>query len=48
MMNVPHPITYQSSTFQGWQKNWSVLTKEAYAIYISFHKNGILPQGFPC
>ena len=35
---VPHPITYQNRTFQGSQKNWSTLTKEAYAIYMSFHK----------
>ena len=37
-VNVPHPISYQSSTFQDSQKNWSALTKEAYAIYMSFHK----------
>ena len=37
-IEVPHPMTYQSGTFQGSQKNWSTLTKEAYAIYMSFHK----------
>ena len=37
-IKVPHPITYQSDTFQGSQKNWSTLTKEAYVIYMSFHK----------
>ena len=37
-LKVPHPITYQSGTFQGSQKNWSPLTKEAYTIYISFCK----------
>ena len=37
-LNVTHPITYQSGTFQGSQKNWSTLTKEAYAIYISLCK----------
>ena len=37
-LNIPHPITYQSGTFQGSQKNWSILSKEAYGIYISFQK----------
>ena len=37
-LKVPHPITYQSSTFQGSQKNWSTLTKEAYGINMFFHK----------
>ena len=32
-VNVPHPITYQSGTFQGFQMSVSVLTKEAYLIY---------------
>ena len=35
---VHHPITYQSGTFQGSQKSWGILTKEAYAIYMSFCK----------
>ena len=48
IVNVLHPITYQSCTFQSSQKNWSVLTKETYAIYMSFLQNGILPQGCPC
>ena len=37
-LKIPHPITYQSCTFQGSQKNWSTLTKEVYAIYMSFYK----------
>ena len=35
---IPQPLTYQGRTFQESQKNWSTLTKEAYAIYMSFHK----------
>ena len=42
IVNVPHPITYQSCTFQGYQKNWSAPTKDAYAIYMSFSQNGVL------
>ena len=30
------PITYISGTFMGSQKNWSTLTKQVYAIYMSF------------
>ena len=41
-LSVPYPITYQSGAFQGSHKNWSMLTKEAYAIYMSFRKNGFL------
>ena len=37
-IKITHPITYQGRTFQGSQKNWSTLTKEAYAMYMSFHK----------
>ena len=37
-IKIPHPITYQRGKFQGSQKNWSTLTKEAYAIYTSFQK----------
>ena len=37
-LNISYPITYKSGTFQGSQKNWSTLTKEAYAIYMSFWK----------
>ena len=37
-LSIPHPTTYQSGTFQGSQKNCSTLTKEAYAIYMSFRK----------
>ena len=35
---VPHPIIYQTRAFQGSQKNWSLITKEAYVIYMSFCK----------
>ena len=28
------PIMYDSGTFVGSQKDWSALTKEAYAIYM--------------
>ena len=31
-------ITYVSGLFQGSQLNWDVLTKEAYAIYMSVKK----------
>ena len=37
-MKIPHLITCQSGTFQGSQKNWSTLTKEANTIYMSFCK----------
>ena len=35
---VNHPIAYVSGLFQGSQLNWAVLTKEAYAIYLSIRK----------
>ena len=35
---VNHPITYASGLFKGSQLNWAVLTKEAYAIYVSIKK----------
>ena len=35
-LKVPHLTTCQSGTFQGSQKNWSTLSKEPYAIYMSF------------
>ena len=37
--SIPYPITYQIGIFQGSQNNWSMLTKDAYAIYLSFGKN---------
>ena len=37
-LKITLPIIYQSSTFQGSQKNCSALTKEAYAICMPFHK----------
>ena len=33
-----HPITYVSGLFRGSQLNWAILTKEAYAIYMSVKK----------
>ena len=33
-----HPITYASGLFKGSQLNWTALTKEAYAIYMSIKK----------
>ena len=37
-IKIPHPITYQRGTSQGFQKNWSTLNKETTAIYMSFQK----------
>ena len=33
-----HPVAYTSGLFKGSQLNWAVLTKEAYAIYMSVKK----------
>ena len=33
-----HPITYMSGSFRGSQLNWAILTKEAYAMYMSIKK----------
>ena len=33
-----HPVCYVSGLFRGSQLNWAVLTKEAYAIYMSIRK----------
>ena len=38
IINVPHPMLCQRSTFQRSQKNWSALTNEVYAINMSFCK----------
>ena len=38
IIKIPHPITYQSRVLQGSQKKRNTLTKEAYTIYMSFHK----------
>ena len=35
---IHHPVTYISGLFRGSQLNWAVLTKEAYAIYLSVRK----------
>ena len=40
---ILHPITYMSGLFHGSQMNWACLTKEAYDIYMSIKKTGILP-----
>ena len=37
-IKIPHTITYQSGILQSSQKNLSPLTKEANAIYMSYHK----------
>ena len=42
-VKILHPITYMSGLFCGSQINWACLTKEAYAIYMSIKKTGILP-----
>ena len=36
--STDHPITYVSRLFRGSQLNWAMLTKEAYAIYMSVKK----------
>ena len=33
-----HPVTFVSGLYRGSQLNWAVLTKEAYAIYMSVKK----------
>ena len=35
---VNYPVTYMSRLFRGSQLNWTALTKEAYAIYMSVKK----------
>ena len=37
-VQILHPITYMSGLFRGSQMNWTSLTKEAYAIYMSIKK----------
>ena len=37
-VKILHPITYLSGLFRGSQMNWSCLTKETYAIYMSIKK----------
>ena len=37
-VKILHPIMYMSGLFSGSQMNWACLTKEAYAIYMSFKK----------
>ena len=41
-LKIPHPITYQSATFQGSQKNRSTLTKRGIRHLHVFLQNGIL------
>ena len=38
VITMDHPLLYVSGLFHGSQLNWAVLTKEAYAIYMSFKK----------
>ena len=39
------PIAFQSGTFKGSQLNWATLTKEAYAVYMAFHKFSYYLEG---
>ena len=36
---MDHPGSYVSGLFHGSQLNWTALTKEAYAIYMSIRKS---------
>ena len=36
--DTDHPVAYVSGLFRGSQLNWTALTKEAYAIYMSVKK----------
>ena len=38
-ITMDHPVSYVSGLFHGSQFNWAVLTKEAYAIYMSIKKS---------
>ena len=38
-ITMDHPVSYVSGLFHGGQLNWSALTKEAYAIYMSVKKS---------
>ena len=38
VVTTHHPITYVSGLFRGSHLNWAVITKEAYAIYMSIKK----------
>ena len=38
VVTTHHPVTYVSGLFRGSQLNWAVLTKKAYAIYMSIKK----------
>ena len=41
---ILHPITYMSDLFRGSQFNWTALTKESYAIYMSVKKLTYYPE----
>ena len=43
LVTVHHLVTYMSGLFRGSQLNWSALTKETYAIYMSVKKTQFLP-----
>ena len=38
-ITMDHPVSYVSGLFHGGQLNWTTLTKEAYAIYMSIKKS---------
>ena len=38
VVTIHHPVTYMSGLFRGSQLNWTALTKEVYAIYMSIKK----------
>ena len=38
-ITMDHPVSYVSDLFHGHQLNWTALTKEAYAIYMSVKKS---------
>ena len=44
-ITMDHPVSYASGLFWGSQLNWAVLTKEAYAIYMSTKNLHFILQG---
>ena len=44
-VTMDHPVSYVSGLFHGSQLNWAVLTKEAYAIYMSIKKSTFFLTG---
>ena len=43
-ITTDHPVAYVSGLFRGSQLNWAALTKEAYAIYMSFAEKHLEQQ----